>query len=101
MLIDMWHHEAQFMGARHHLLLAYMSAYRHATDFGVDDLFVQLDTRAQQSGAASTVTSPQAKVPAGADAAFAGTGLHRPEFVPGARSAVEGSMRAALGKKFG
>jgi hypothetical protein len=30
------------MGARHHLLVAYSSAYRHATTFGIDDLFAQV-----------------------------------------------------------
>ncbi len=39
-LDDMWAYEAEFLAARHTLLLTYFAAYRHATDLGIPDMFV-------------------------------------------------------------
>ncbi|KAF5842461.1 hypothetical protein DUNSADRAFT_7070 [Dunaliella salina] len=93
LLADVWHHEAQFLGARHHLLVAFMSAYRHATDFGIDDLFVQLDLHTQQSVSSSAPASPPGKATDCPDSVFAGSGLYRPEFLPGNK---EHASRAGL-----
>jgi len=46
-------------------------------------LCMQLDQSTRQSGSASAPASPRSRAFPGPDAAFAGSGLHRPEFVPG------------------
>lgn len=39
MIADLWKLEAEFATTRHSVLLAYLSSYRHATDWGVEDLW--------------------------------------------------------------
>ena len=43
LLEDMWEYEAAYMASRHRVMLSYFTAYRHAEDWGVADVFVGLN----------------------------------------------------------
>lgn len=59
-----------------------MSAYRHATTCGVDDLFVMLDKRTHQlSSTAGSESSADEQAPV--STAPVAPGLYKPEFLPG------------------
>lgn len=45
-LEDLWSYEAEFAATKHRAILAYLQAYRHATDLGPEqDMFLKLNQR--------------------------------------------------------